>query len=901
MPASIEILLRHGFPSGIVAALKADGVQELLDPQVEAVLRFHLLEAEDLLVSLPTSCGKTLIGELAGVGAALLGKRAVFSVPLKALAREKYELFQRRYASYGLRICLATGEFSDHLAALARGDYDIAVLIHEKFKHLAIREPALLRGIHVAVLDELQGIEDPSRGPDLEFLLGLLKRSSPRVRRVGLVGVLAPDDPLAEDFENRVLTARQRPIDLRQGIVLADRDLADKALTEYGLPPIETHEEGWISVYRSHNTAMVEAELLPVAAGEEGMEGDLLRLASGLAASGEPVLLFLPSRREAEQAALQLAESAPFLEDLGRLPEAEQLDDETLQFCLSEGIAFHHADCSPRCRALVEESFRAGFIRILCCTSTLAMGVNLPARNVLIHPFVWNRNGQSGELSLLPEAIVRNMAGRAGRLGLGEEHGRALLVARTEREWDLYRRCYWADLAPRLKAWLLAGDIGPYLLAGIALGQDSAARLEGLLASLISARCSAPTPIAQGVKDGLEQAVRQGLVESAPLHVSEQARFALTPLGRVAALRGLSFETVLFFSEWVAGFEGTAPPDLLSLMIAASVSEAQSWTWPRDRNPELRALWVERVREQLGWQSLRSLGGHWTDAEAVSPRFEDAAKMAWALLEWSKGEPLDALRQKAPGVTAGNLHAAGEGARWLLESLADVWQVRGQPAEGGDVLRALSQRVGSGLPEWALAWDIIPSELLDRDHKLALAKEISHPRGLLGIRPEDVSNLIPAFRYERIRMFVETLGIKPSDSSPFPALTPTPLPEMGEGRKRTSFVLDANLAEEGSRYRAMTWKQSVFLGMRSAELLLRLVRERKKGDSGWISKERLAIDPESLSQRISDLRTRLGPPPPGMAAWIESNRRGHYRIVCEADSIRWSPANTPREIEALLG
>src|SRR3990172_12900781 len=151
MAASIDLLLRHGFPRGIVTALREDGISELLEHQVEAVLRFHLLGEEDLLVSLPTSCGKTLIGELAGVGAALLGKRAIFSVPLKALAREKFEVFNRRYSRYGLRIRLATGEFSAHQRDLQRGEYDIAVMIHEKLKHQLIREPAFAQGIGVVV------------------------------------------------------------------------------------------------------------------------------------------------------------------------------------------------------------------------------------------------------------------------------------------------------------------------------------------------------------------------------------------------------------------------------------------------------------------------------------------------------------------------------------------------------------------------------------------------------------------------------------------------------------------------------------------------------------------------------------------------------------------------------
>lgn len=918
MSASIEILSRFGFPKGILEALKADGVTELLEPQVEAVLRCNLLGEDDLLVSLPTSCGKTLIGELAGVGAALLGKRAVFSVPLKALAREKFELFRRRYAKYGLRIRLATGEYSEHLSDLERGDYDIAVLIHEKLKHLALREPTFLRGIGVAVVDELQGVEDQARGPDLEILLALLKRGVPRVRRIGLLGVIAPDDPLIDDFGGRILTARRRPIDLRQGIVLADGELARTALEEYGVQRPPSVANTWVSIYRSHNTGLVEAEALPISDPEGGVEGDLLRLAVGLSNEDGSVLLFLPTRREAEQAARLLAEAAPFLGSVGQLPEgAEEMEDESLHFCLTEGVAFHHSDCSPRSRALVEEAFRSGAVRILCCTSTLAMGVNLPARTVLIHPFVWNRSGQTGDLSLLPAALVRNMAGRAGRLGLGEEHGRALLVARTQREWDLYRRFYWTDLAPRLRPTLLAGDLGPHLLAGAALGQDTSKKLLDLLAGLLSSKAIPLPHLEQRLAEGIERARSLGLLEALPTPDAEGERFELSPLGRIVALRGLSFETARTFAEWVQRFEGNVPSDLLALLVIAGAEETQEWSWPREIQPEARARWVEQARERLGWESLHSLGGRWTEEGSVSRRAEDAAKLASALQAWASGEPVPRLRERL-GFSPGSLHAVGEGARWLLETLADIWRARGRSAEGCAALRGLARRVGCGLPEEALAWDLIPSDLLERDRKILLARELHHPRDLLSANPADFPRILSASRFGRVRAFVREIlsrgnGRKsqrssgqppnpPSNSAQAPTSSPSRLPKNGEAaRGSRPTLLCVDFETRGAYFLARTWKQEALMGMRGAELLLRLVRGRFNGDSeGWVPKKALGVDPEHLSQRISDLRARLGPPPPGHSAWIESDRAGHYRLAIPSESLIWTAEATPEPLQALL-
>lgn len=402
MAASIDILAQKGFPSGILNALRRDGITHLLDPQVQAVNGFDLLGEDDLLISLPTSCGKTLLGELAGVGTALRGKRAVFSVPLKAIAREKFETFQRRYADYGLRIRWATGEFTEHLSDLRSGAYDIAVVIHEKLRHLILQDPGFLNSVGVVVLDELQGVAEPGRGANLEFLLALIKHQRPKVRRVGLAGKLSAHDPLVEDFDGRVLAAHTRPIDLQEGIVLSSDALAEVALSEYSLGlPIG---EGKVCIHRSHNTQMVDAVRLPTAGDPDDEDETFLDLAAGLANAGETVLLFLSTRREAEQAATLLADRMASPHDGLEEGSLVGLRNEQLVGALRRGVGYHHADCSAHVRSLVEGWFREGRIRVLCCTSTLAQGVNLPAHNVLIHPYAWNRQGLSGELTLIEEA-----------------------------------------------------------------------------------------------------------------------------------------------------------------------------------------------------------------------------------------------------------------------------------------------------------------------------------------------------------------------------------------------------------------------------------------------------------------------------------------------------------------
>ncbi len=897
MPTPIDILAQKGFPPGILHSLRKDGITHLLDPQVEAVIGFDLLGPEDLLIALPTSCGKTLIGELAGVGTALQGKRAIFSVPLKAIAREKFETFQRRYAEYGLRVRLATGEFTEHLNDLSQGSFDIAVVIHEKLKHLILQNPSFLSGVGVVVLDELQGVAEANRGPNLEFLLGLLKNHRPRVRRVGLAGKLSSTDPLVEDFENRVLSTHSRPIDLHEGIVLSNDTLAETALAEYGLGlPIG---EGKICIYRSHNSHEVDSTRLPTAEVGIDDEGTFMNLAAGLAESGETVLVFLSTRRETEQAAFFLAESLAFGNTPPEEDEIESLRDRKLAAVARKGVAYHHADCSARARSLVEEWFRQGKIRVLFCTSTLAQGVNLPAHNVLIHPYVWNRQSLQGELTHLEEATVRNMSGRAGRLGLEEGQGRALLVAHTEREWDLYRSLYWTDLVPATQPSLLLGNMESHLLAGISSGFNTEKDLTRLMSSLLSHRfIDGTATLRNSIQESLEEAEALRFGHCIAGRNLEEKTWSLSPLGKAIALRGLSFETGRFLNDWVDRLAGELPQPLTLLYAVCSCVESQSWTWPRENNPQVRAAWCEEIKGRIGEETLETLGDPDRLDTSLSRRLEDAAKMSMALERWSEGEDIEQIQSEVAGASEGILQTLGEGARWLLESLADIWRIKGLPSESADRIHQLACSVGTGLPDWASSWDLIPSDLLDRDSKLKWARVMSSPLYLSNSETlELVRHQIPQPTIDRVIDFVESLTSNNTSETKHPF----PFQSEKEKHQPATAFLSLDFIEEGNLFRVAVKEDVIHLGIRSAELLLRLARQRFQGlTEGWVPKSDLGIDPENVSQRISDLRQRLGKPPSGRKTWIESDRKGHYRLTLEAGEIHWKENQTPPELTALL-
>jgi len=170
----VRSLVSLGFPAKLVDAW-ADSIPSLNQLQQDAVNDFGLLDAEHLIVSAPTSSGKTLIGELAALKGVLNRTRALFLLPMKALVNDKYAEFSRKYETFGIRTIRATGDINDDIPALIRGQYDICLMTYEKCAAFALAQPHILHDVGTVVVDEVQMIVDASRGANLEFLLTLIR------------------------------------------------------------------------------------------------------------------------------------------------------------------------------------------------------------------------------------------------------------------------------------------------------------------------------------------------------------------------------------------------------------------------------------------------------------------------------------------------------------------------------------------------------------------------------------------------------------------------------------------------------------------------------------------------------------------------------------------------------
>ena len=529
--AAIQTLAGYGLPTSVLDAWAAN-LPELNELQQAAVNEAGLLDGRNVLVMAPTSSGKTMVGELAALRATQNGGRSVFLLPTKSLVNEQMEKFERTYGPAGVRTIRATGDFADQVPALLRGQFDIALLTYEKFSRLVLANPYLLRLVSVIVVDEVQTLVDPTRGPELEFLLTVIKSRAAdgiRPQLVSLSAVLGDLGGLDSWLDAYLLRRTERPVPLEEGTL----DLR--------------------GTYRYLDPDGVEQaeQLLQPVFGEPRAKTLLIPLISKLVADGQQVIVIRAHRGEVRGAARYLAEALalPSATDvLAALPTGDpSLDSGGLRYALEHGVAFHISDLDREERRVVEEAFRQpnSPVRVVVATTTLAQGVNLPAETVVM-PELERRVG-GRQLQPYSVAEYKNIAGRAGRLGL-TARGRAIILTYGQGDVAQKWATYIQGVAEDVRSTLLdpQADMHTLVLKVIAVltqrgGSNEALTPDATIGVLSSSFAAHQARLAGGSEAFEPSRIAAVLSElQAEQFVTDGGSgLRLTPLGTVVAESGL--------------------------------------------------------------------------------------------------------------------------------------------------------------------------------------------------------------------------------------------------------------------------------------------------------------------------------------------------------------------------
>jgi len=382
-------------------------IKELYPPQEEAI-KAGILDGKNILLSTTTATGKTFLSELAMVNTALTRRvKSVLIVPLRALAYEKFKDL-RMYEELGIKVAVSTGEYDSQDEWLEH--YDIIITTYEKFDSLLRHRPKWLEKVGILVIDEVHYINDSKRGPIIEAIISKLRCIKLNTQIIALSATIGNPEELAEWLNAKLVKSTWRPVELKEGvyyngeIYFSDGTVRsvkriDNPIVDLTLDSIL--DDGQVLIFTNSRSSTV-------------------RIARYLADFISKSSLNIIDPRETSKLAnevLDIGVSRSLSEELSKI--------------VKFGIAFHHAGLDYETRTLIENSFRSRVIKVLVSTTTLAAGVNLPARRVIIHDY---RRYESGVgMEEIPVMEYKQMAGRAGRPGL-DPYGEAILIARTEDE-----------------------------------------------------------------------------------------------------------------------------------------------------------------------------------------------------------------------------------------------------------------------------------------------------------------------------------------------------------------------------------------------------------------------------------------------------------------------------------
>ncbi len=207
--------MHDSLPAQIKDVLAKLNITEFRPAQKKA-LDEGLLEGKNLLVCTPTASGKTLIAEMAASKAILEGKgKAVYIVPLVALANEKAKEFRKRYGHL-FKVALSVGDFDSSDPHLM--DYDLIICTAEKLDSLIRHHAPWLRFVSVVIVDEVHLLNDVSRGPTLEILITLLKKILPSAQIIALSATIGNPEELAKWLDAKLVKDNWRPVPLHKGV-----------------------------------------------------------------------------------------------------------------------------------------------------------------------------------------------------------------------------------------------------------------------------------------------------------------------------------------------------------------------------------------------------------------------------------------------------------------------------------------------------------------------------------------------------------------------------------------------------------------------------------------------------------------------------------------------------------
>ena len=692
-----------GLDARIVEILKGQGIEELYPPQTDAI--GPALLGENLVLAIPTASGKSLVAYLAILASVLRGGKALYIVPLRALAAEKYEDL-KEFEQLGMKVGVSVGDYDSVDPTLEK--FDVIVATSERADSLLRHRTNWLQQLTVVVADEVHLINDADRGPTLEITLAKLRQVNPKAQVLALSATIKNSDQLAKWLEAEHVKSEWRPVPLKEGV----------------------YHDGLIH--------FVDKSITEIKAGEDAISG----LVADIMSTGGQALVFVNTRRSTE--ALAKVVGSRIRHDLDEKKKdhlkkvAESLsaaqDEPTsmgarLARCIENGAAFHNAGLTNPQRAIVEKEFRKGRLACIVATPTLAAGINLPARRVIVRDL--NRFDVNFGLAPIPVLEVKQMCGRAGRPRY-DKYGEAILFAKDIDEVDELMEDYFLSEPEAIES---------------KLGSEPALRMH-VLASVATGHV--------GTEEDL-------------LAFFNRTFFAFA--GDVYTIHGKIREVLDFLEkeEFINRHDGFLKPTFFGKRTSDLYIDPLSAVKMRDtlrkpRDDPIFHLWSICTTPDMPKLYLRRGDYAWVEQKIEETEFtfpiEDydfflaEVKTAALLDDWTAERTEEEVTKKF-GIGPGDVRRMTDQAEWLLYSMAELGRIFNKKKVRA--LTRLTTRVQYGVKEELL--ELISLRGVGRVRGRAL-----HQRGFKSLRdlqkanPNDLAR-IPAIGPNLAKKIKEQVGV----------------------------------------------------------------------------------------------------------------------------------------------
>ncbi|MCQ2056287.1 MAG: DEAD/DEAH box helicase [archaeon] len=605
-------------------ALRSQGYTKLYPPQEVAIPK--ALSGKNLVVEAPTASGKSLIGLTAAIKTILERKKKVlYIVPLKALASEKKDDMDK-LSLLGIKTAVSTGDLDSDEKQL--NDSNFIVATSEKTDSLLRHGSKLIDDVGLVIADEIHLIHDVDRGPTLEIVLTKIKRKLNECQIIALSATISNADELSAWLNADLVKINWRPIPLYEGI------------------------------YYNQQIRFANGRVINVL--ENG--DSVWSLMEQTFQNGGQCIVFVNARRSTESLATKYSSKMKkFVErDLADNEISEIEGDVTslgvkLVKCIKHGIAFHNAGLTFGQRRYVEKNFRNGNIKCIVTTPTLAAGINLPARRVIIRD-TKRFEANSGSIPI-PVMEIKQMCGRAGRPHF-DSYGEAILVAKNYSDYrnlmDNYIMCESESVISKLGSETVLRN---HILGLIATGDASSVRD---IINFLKDTFYGNEFELYGVEDSIEKII-SFLIEEGMV-TSHGAEIKILPFGKRVSELYIDPKSAVILRESILTMEPNTPD--FPILLAVAMTPDIIGLYPRKKDIEELILLEQKWKGKFIVKTPDSTSFQYE-------YFLSDLKVAHLIYKWIHEVSEDDITEDF-GIGPGDIRSRVDMVDWLLYGMAEI-------------------------------------------------------------------------------------------------------------------------------------------------------------------------------------------------------------------------------------